>query len=264
MKVATLNINSINARLQNLLVWLNKNQPDVMLLQEIKTDFNGFPFFELQMSGYHAEILGQKSYNGVAVLSREPICATIQNLPRFDDLNSRYLEAKIIYKNQEYVVSSIYLPNGTASYNKPDGEEKLAYKLRWMDAFLQHAEELLLWNKNVILGGDFNVILKDNDVYNPELFKGGALYCPKVCQRLSYLQSLGYKDAFRLLYPLATGYTYWDYMQNAFINDLGLRIDYLFCSPYLADRLFECAIDKDFRALEKASDHTILTAQFED
>ncbi len=264
MKIATLNINSVNARIANLNRWLEQNKPDVMLLQEIKCEFNNFPFFDLQVQGYDAKILGQKSYNGVAVLSRHKMTVRSENLPNFADENSRYLEVEVIIKNQPYVIASLYLPNGNPPYNAPEDTSKFEYKLKWFDAFLTHAQELLLQNKNVILAGDFNVILTPDDVYNPELFKGNALYRREVWEKLKRLSFMGYYDAYRALYPNKNGYTFWDYTGGARENDLGMRIDYIFASPALIDKLKTCEIDKAFRAEEKASDHTVLWAEFED
>lgn len=264
MKIATLNINSVNARLANLCEWLNKNQPDVLLLQEIKSEFNNFPFFDLQMAGYEAKILGQKSYNGVAVLSRYPLSVKTENLPNFIDDNARYLECSVAVNKNEYTIASLYLPNGNPPYNNPSDTSKFAYKLRWMDAMLQYADKLLCFNKNVILGGDFNVILTPRDVYNPELFAGDALYRPEVQNRLKYLIRSGYCDTYRTLHQDDCGYTFWDYNAGSFQNDLGLRIDYILSSPALTDKLRSCSVDRDFRAKDKASDHTVLIAEFED
>ena len=264
MKIATLNINSVNARLPQLCAWLKQNQPDVMLLQEIKTEFNNFPFFELQMAGFEAKILGQKSYNGVAVLSSHKMVVTAENLPNFADENARYLEVEVDIRGKKYTVASIYLPNGNPPANQPQDTSKLKYKLAWMDAFLEHTDKLLKSGKNVLLGGDFNVILTPQDVYNPELFAGNALYRQEVWARLRQLMFLGYADVFRTLYPTQNGYTFWDYTGGALQNDLGMRIDYIFSAPALTDKLIGCRIDKDFRKQEKASDHTILMAEFED
>lgn len=264
MKIATLNINSVNARLPLLCRWLNENRPDVMLLQEIKTEFNNFPFFDLQMAGYEAKMLGQKSYNGVAVLSPHKMAVMAENLPNFKDDNARYLEVETEIRGQKYTVASLYLPNGNPPASQPTDISKWTYKLAWMDAFLAHADNLLKSGKNVIMGGDFNVILTPQDVYNPELFAGNALYRPEVWQRIRQLSFLGYADAFRTLYPTQSGYTFWDYTGGALQNDLGMRIDYIFSTPALTDKLKDCRIDKAFRAMEKASDHTILMAEFED
>ena len=178
--------------------------------------------------------------------------------------NSRYLEVEFIKNGEQYVVASLYLPNGNPPANNLADTSRFEYKLKWMDAFLKHAEKLLLQHKNVVLAGDFNVILSKDDVFNPEMFAGNALYRPEVWQRLRKLYFMGYGDAYRLLYPEQAGYTFWDYTGASFANDLGMRIDYAFCSPAMADRLTACRIDKAFRAEDKASDHTILTAEFEE
>lgn len=264
MKVATLNINSINARINNLCAWLAQNNPDILLLQEIKTEFNNFPFFDLQMQGYEAKILGQKGYNGVAVLSRYPLNVIHENLPDFTDENARYLECETIINQQTYTVASLYLPNGNPPYNNPTDTAKFEYKLKWMEALIKHADDLLFSKKNVILGGDFNVILTPLDVYNPELFIGDALYRPEVQKRLRRLFNNGWCDTFRTLYPNNSGYTFWDYNAGSLQNDLGLRIDYILSSPALTDHLLKCQVDKAFRGLEKASDHTVLIAEFKD
>lgn len=264
MRIATLNINSVNARLDNLCGWLNKNNPDILLLQEIKCEFNNFPFFDLRMAGYEAKALGQKSYNGVAVLSRHPIEIIQENLPDFDDENARYLECRTQIEGEEYIVSSLYLPNGNPPYNNPGDTSKLEYKLKWLDAFIKHAGNLLICHKNVVLAGDFNVIMTENDVYNAEEFRDNALYNPLVRNRLRYLTRCGWCDTFRTLYPLEHGYTFWDYTKGAFLNDLGMRIDYIMTSPAMTDRLLECKVDREFRKLDKSSDHTVLIAEFED
>ena len=264
MKIATLNINSINARLDNLSRWLQENQPDVMLLQEIKSVFNNFPFFELQALGYQAKISGQKSYNGVAVLSRHKILSCQENLPDFPDENARYIECDVAVGHTNLTVASVYLPNGNPPYNNPTDHSRFAYKLAWMDAFLKHAEALRQHNKNVILAGDFNVIRSAHDVFNPELFVGNALYNPDVIERLRYLERSGYTDVYRTLYPDDNGYTFWDYTNASYQNDLGMRIDYIFSSPYFTDRIASCRIDREFRGWDKSSDHTVLIADFKD
>ena len=260
MKIATYNVNSVNARLENLTVWTDAEKPDILLLQEIKSDFNSFPFFELQAAGYNAEILGQKSYNGVAVLSRHKIKVVQTGLPGFADENARYLEADVRVGETEYRVASIYLPNGNPPYNKPDDDSKWIYKLEWMDAFYRRAAELAEERRPVILGGDFNVILTDYDVYNPEEFRNNALFRPEVIRRLQAFSYLGYYDAFRLQHPRENGYTFWDYTGAALQNDMGMRIDYLWLNASAADRLESCTVDKTPRLGNKPSDHTVLKA----
>lgn len=261
MKIAAFNVNSVNARIENLIKWLDTAAPDIVLLQEIKTEFNTFPFFDLQVAGYDAKILGQKSYNGVAVISRHKITVVEEGLPNFEDENSRYLEAIVEVKGEKVRVASIYLPNGNPPYNNPDDTSKFEYKLKWMDALYNHAKELLRLNETVVLGGDFNVILTDEDVYNPEIFRNNALFREEVKQRLTALKYLGFYDAYRSLHPQEIGYTYWDYSGNALQADYGMRIDYLFLSPKAVDKLVSCEVDKAPRMAAKPSDHTPLVVE---
>ncbi len=260
MKIATYNVNSINARIENLIEWLNKEQPDIVFLQEIKTEFNSFPFFDLQAIGYEAKILGQKSYNGVAILSRHKIKIMQEGLPEIEDENARYLEADVNIAGVDWRVASIYLPNGNPPYNNPDDESKWIYKLNWMKAFYVHANKLLELRRPVILGGDFNVIMTDKDVYNPEEFRNNALFRPEVIQRLQAFSYLGYYDLFRVLHPQDVGYTFWDYTGAALHNDMGMRIDYLWGNAYALDRLESVEVDKSPRISAKPSDHTVLKA----
>lgn len=260
MKIATYNVNSINARIENLTKWLKKEQPDIVLLQEIKCEFNSFPFFDMQALGYEAKILGQKSYNGVAILSRHKIKIVREGLPDFDDENARYLEAEIEVEGVNYRVASIYLPNGNPPYNNPDDESKWIYKLKWMEAFYNHARKLLQLRKPIILGGDFNVILSDNDVYNPEEYRNNALFKPEVIQRLKAFEYLGFYDAYRIKHKKDSGYTFWDYAGGALQNDMGMRIDYLWLNSYAVDRLETVDVDKATRTDVKPSDHTVLKA----
>ena len=260
MKIATYNVNSINARIENLAKWLKAENPDIVLLQEIKAEFNSFPFFDLQVCGYEAKILGQKSYNGVAILAKNKINVICENLPDLEDENSRYIEADVVVDDVEYRVASIYLPNGNPPYNNPDDDSKWKYKLNWMSAFYQKAKALLDLNKPVVLGGDFNVILTDDDVYNPEEFRENALFRPEVVQRLKALEYLGYYDAFRAIHVKENGYTFWDYAGAAYKNDMGMRIDYLWLNSYAMDKLQTIEVDKSPRSDTKPSDHTVLKA----
>ncbi|MBO4295108.1 MAG: exodeoxyribonuclease III [Alphaproteobacteria bacterium] len=254
MKIATLNINSINARLPLLMQWLKKNDPDVLLLQEIKTQYNDFPFFEINAAGYNACLVGQKGYNGVAVLSKNKIDVCREKLPGFSADEARYLEAQI----GEVLVASVYMPNGN-----PVGSANYEKKLQFMDAFYAHVKKMKMQNDKIVLGGDFNVILSAQDVYNPDAFRQDALFQSEVQKRLKAVEYLGFYDAYRVLNPAMSGYTYWDYGSVAFANDFGLRIDYLMCSPLMIEKLKTCVPDKSLRAEQKPSDHTALVATFE-
>ncbi len=255
MKVVTLNINSINARLPLLLKYMESTKPDIVLLQEIKTEYNSFPFFEIRALGYDAKVLGQKSYNGVAVISKKPVKVLNENLPNFEDAQARYLE--VLY--DDIIFSSVYMPNGN-----PLGSEKFEYKLKFMDAFYEHAKKLLIENEKVVFGGDFNVILSSSDVYDEERFKNDALCAEEVRRKLTALKYLGCYDLYKTLRPKDSGYTYWDYGATAFVSDFGLRIDYFLCSPLMAQKAKSCEVDKSLRKTEKPSDHTALVAVFEE
>ena len=261
MKIATYNVNSINARLPNLLTWLKKAKPDVVMLQEIKCEFNSFPRFDLQLAGYEARVLGQKSYNGVALLTRHKFRSVIEGLPGFEEDNARYIEAEIEIEGKMLRAASLYLPNGNPPYNNPDDESKFEYKLKWMDAFYQQVSDLADSGEDVVLGGDYNVILTDEDVYNPELFRNNALFRKEVRERFKAIEYLGFYDAFRLKHPSGEGYTFWDYSGKSLAADEGMRIDYLLLSPRTADRLERCETDKEPRMSDKPSDHTPLTAE---
>lgn len=261
MKISTFNVNSINARMENLSAWLKAEQPDIVLLQELKCEEAAFPFLEISALGYNAVMLGEKSYNGVAILSRRKIKVIHEGLPGFKDEHARYIEAEVDVKGQKYRVASVYLPNGNPPYNNSKDESKFVYKLAFMDALYNHAEKLLESGENVILGGDFNVIMSAMDVYDEKAFIGNALYRPEVISRLKSILYLGYYDAYRMLYPDHVGYTYWDYAGNAFVSDSGLRIDYLLLSPSVADKLVSVAIDKNPRRGTRPSDHTPLIAE---
>lgn len=263
MIISTFNVNSINARLPNLLEWLDKASPDVVLLQELKTEFNSFPFLEINSAGYEAKVSGQKSYNGVAVLSRYKMKTVCEGLPGFEDDNARYLEVLVQAKNETIRAASVYVPNGNPPYNNPDDQSKFEYKLRFMEALYKHAQELLISDEKIVIGGDFNVILTSEDVYNPDLFINNALYKESVKQRIKALKYLGYYDAFRTLHPTETGYTFWDYSGRSYEQDWGMRIDYLFLSARMTDGLTACYVDKNPRTNAKPSDHTPLTAEFE-
>ena len=256
VKIATWNVNSIRARLPNVLAWLKEAGPDVLLLQELKTVADTFPRLEIEAAGYHAAVVGQKAYNGVAIVSREAIEDPVTRLPgEPEDEQARYLEASTCGLR----VASIYLPNG----NPVEGE-KYPYKLRWMARLRDHVAGLLAGERALILGGDYNVIPAPEDVYDPAGWAGDALYKLETRQAFRALVNLGLTDAFRALHGEPGAYTYWDYQGVAWSADRGLRIDHLLLSPQAADRLSACAIDRKPRGREKASDHTPIWCELED
>ena len=251
MRIATWNVNSVKARMPNVLAWLDVQKPDVVLLQEIKCETASFPAMEFEAAGYKSVALGQKSYNGVAILSRHDIADVREGLPgNPDDVQARYIEATI----QGIRVASIYLPNGNPI--APDSE-KYPYKLGWMARLKKHAATLLENEMPVVLGGDYNVIPEAVDVYDAKAWEGDALFHPKTRAAWREIVQQGYTEAFRALHPNDTNaYTFWDYQAGAWPRDAGLRIDHFLLSPEAADRVAGCSIDRAPRGLDKASDHT--------
>ena len=248
VKIATWNVNSIKARLPNLLDWVKKAKPDVLLLQELKCVEENFPRLEIEEIGYHVAAVGQKSYNGVALLSRKPIEDLVFRLPGEEaDDQARYLEGTTFGLR----VASLYLPNGN-----PTDSDKYPYKLRWMERLERHARSLLNREQAFLLGGDYNVCPTDADVYDPQAFEDDALCRPESRQAFRRLVNLGLIEAWRALHSAPHVYSYWDYTRRAFENDDGLRIDHFLLSPQAADRLISCEIDREPRGREKASDHT--------
>jgi exodeoxyribonuclease-3 len=248
VKIATWNVNSIKVRLPNVLAWLAAARPDVLLLQEIKCVTENFPLLELQSQGYQAAVVGQKAYNGVAILSRQPIADLVTRLPgEPEDEQARYVEGTTCGIR----VASIYLPNGN-----PVDTEKYPYKLRWLARLRTHVADLLTGEQPLVLGGDYNVIPAPEDVYNPREWVDDALYKAETRRAYRAVVNLGLTEAFRALHPTVHAYTYWDYQGIAWSADHGLRIDHLLLSPQAADRLSACEIDRAPRGQEKASDHT--------
>jgi len=249
MKIATWNVNSVRARLDNVLEWLRAMEPDVVLLQEIKCETTAFPALEFQSLGYEVRAFGQKSYNGVAILSRHKIENVTEGLAGDPaDTQARYIEADIAGIR----VASLYLPNGN-----PVDSEKFPYKLAWMERLRLRALELLALEKPVVLGGDYNIIPEAVDVYDPKAWEGDALFHADSRAAYRRLVQSGYTEAFRALHPDKThAYSFWDYQAGAWQRDNGLRIDHFLLSPEAADRLTQCFIDRTPRGKEKASDHT--------
>lgn len=248
MKIATYNVNSINARLPNLIRWLGETSPDVVCLQELKAPQEKFPEGAIRDAGYGVLWHGQKSYNGVAILARgaDPV-EVGRALPGDpDDLHSRYLEAH----THGLLVGCLYLPNGN-----PAPGPKFDYKLRWLDRLLVHAAELVSRESPVILAGDYNIIPTERDVYKPERWVDDALFRVEVREAFARLTRQGWVDAVRSLHPDSQIYTFWDYFRNAFGRDAGLRIDHLLLNPAAAPRLADAGVDRHVRGWERASDH---------
>ena len=256
MKIATYNVNGVNGRLPVLLRWLGESKPDIVCLQELKAPQENFPEQAIKDLGYSALWHGQKSWNGVAILSRG---ATVTELRRVlpgdpEDSHSRYIEAEV----NGIIVGCLYLPNGN-----PAPGPKFDYKLKWFERLSLHAADLLASGKPVILTGDYNVIPTEMDVYKPQNFVKDALFFPESREAFRNLMAQGWTDALRTLYPEERIYTFWDYFRNAYPRDAGLRIDHFLLSPEIKGRLTAAGVDKHVRGWEKSSDHAPVWVEIE-
>jgi exodeoxyribonuclease-3 len=248
VKIASWNVNSVKARLPHLLAFLDEARPDVVALQETKCLAADFPTLEVKALGYHVESIGQRAYNGVALVSKMPPEDLLCGLPGApEDDQPRYIEAS--YGGVR--VASLYLPNGN-----PVGTDKFTYKLAWMERLVAHGRRLLGREIPFVLAGDYNICPADDDVYDPVAFRDDALCRPEARARFRALVYLGLNDAYRVFHREGQRYTFWDYQGGCWPRDWGLRIDHLLLSPHAADRIAACDIDKRPRAKERASDHT--------
>jgi exodeoxyribonuclease-3 len=250
MKIATFNINNINRRLANLLRWLEVERPDIVSLQELKTEGGGFPATALADVGYSAVWSGQRSWNGVAILARgsEPV-VTRRGLPGDEaDTQARYIEAAV----KGLLVTSIYLPNGN-----PQPGPKFTYKLRWLDRLIAHARDLLASGAPLVLAGDYNVVPTVQDIYvsKSNSYAKNALVQPESRAAFAQLLDLGFTDALREIHPSGPLWTFWDYKFKRWENDKGLRLDHFLLSADVAKRLADAGVDRWVRGEDNASDH---------
>jgi exodeoxyribonuclease-3 len=258
MKIATWNVNSVNARLETVLRWFEAAQPDVACLQEIKCVDEKFPAEPFERLGYNVAVHGQKSYNGVALLSKTPLEDVRRGLPDGDgDDHARYIEA-VVSGRQPVRVASIYLPNGN-----PIPTEKFAYKLDWMGRLNAHARELLALEEPFVLTGDFNVIPEPRDAEFPNNWLGDALFQPESRAAFRALKNLGLTEAYLQADGALGAYTFWDYQAGAWQRNNGIRIDHALLSPQAADRLAGVSIHRDVRAWDKPSDHVPLVVELD-
>jgi exodeoxyribonuclease-3 len=248
MKIVTYNINGIGARLPNLLKWLAERSPDVVCLQELKAPHEKFPVDAIRDAGYQVIWHGQKSWNGVAILSKDATPVEVRRALPGDpeDVHSRYIEATL----DDVLLACLYLPNGN-----PAPGPKFDYKLSWMERLIKHAAELIRADRPVILAGDFNVIPTEKDVYKPERWVEDALFRVETREAFGRLMSQGWTDAIRARHPNETIYTFWDFFRDAYKRNAGIRIDHLLLNPAAAARLKNAGVDRDVRGWEKPSDH---------
>lgn len=253
MKIATWNVNSLKVRLPHVLDWLAAAQPDALCLQETKTEDGGFPFAALEQAGYRAIHNGQKTYNGVAILTRTEAADIVRDLPDFEDPQKRIIAATV---NGVRLVCA-YMPNGQAV-----GSDKYEYKLKWLAALARWLGEELQRHPRLALLGDFNIAPEDRDVHDPVVWQGQILCSEPERDAFRKLVGLGFTDAFRLFDQPEKSFSWWDYRMMAFRRNQGLRIDHILVSPALAARCAACAIDKAPRKLERPSDHAPVVAEF--
>ncbi len=259
LTIATYNVNSVNARLPNLLEWLKEASPDVVCLQEIKCESPKFPLEAIQDAGYNCVISGQKSYNGVAILSRLPMEVAQNRLPgEEEDLQARYLEVEVSVNGGAVRIACLYCPNGN-----PIGTEKFDYKLRWMERLQSHVQGLLAYEEPLVLAGDWNIIPRHGDCYDPAAWAGDALFQPESRAAWRRLLNLGLTDAFMAMDGAEHSYTFWDYQAGAWPKDHGIRIDHFALSAQAADKLKTVKIWRTARSKEKASDHVPVSATFD-
>ena len=257
MKIATYNVNGVNGRLPVLLRWLRETKPDIVCLQELKSPSEKFPEKALNEAGYQAIWHGQKSWNGVAILSCEGELKEIRRALPGDpeDNHSRYIEAIV----NDITIGCLYLPNGN-----PYPGPKFDYKLNWFERLTAHAKKLLAQDIPAALIGDFNVMPTELDAYKPEKWVNDALFRVEVREAFQKLIAQGWTDAIRKLYPNEKIYTFWDYFRNAYARDAGLRIDHFLLSSYLSRRLKNAGVDRQVRGWEKTSDHAPVWIELKD
>lgn len=256
MIIASFNVNSVRQREAHLVRWLKARQPDIVCLQELKCTDDVFPRAEIEALGYNVETHGQKTFNGVAILSKFPLEIEHRGLPGFEDEQARYIEAVVSLPGEAMRVCGVYFPNGN-----PAPGPKYDYKLAFMASLTRHAEALLAQEELLVIAGDYNIIPEPRDVKEPAAWAQDALFLPESRAAFRRLANLGFTDALRATTDAGGLYTFWDYQAGAWQRNNGIRIDHLMLSPRAADRLAEAGIDKDLRAEDKPSDHVPVWAR---
>ena len=251
MKIISWNVNSVRARIENIKNYIKDSDPDILLLQEIKTQNENFPADEFKNLGYVSYVFGQKSYNGVAIISKGKLKNIRKDLIKDKLKQSRIISAEMEYKKKNIQLINIYTPNGN-----PVDTEKYDYKKKWLNDLIKQLKNLSKKNQNIILAGDFNIIPSAEDVYNPKSFEDDALFRLEIRKKLREMINLGFNDVYRHFNDTKEGYTFWDYMRGAWQKNNGMRIDHFLVSNSLIDNIKSININKDPRGREKPSDHT--------
>ena len=254
MQLATWNVNSLKVRLPQVLGWLTQHAPDVLCLQETKVDDAVFPLADIEAAGYRATFSGQKTYNGVAILSRVPVTQVCRGIPGFDDPQKRVVAASI----HDLRIICVYVPNGESVES-----DKYRYKLDWLRALHDWVGDELARHPRLALLGDYNIAPEDRDVHDPQAWAGKVLCSAAERAAFAGLVELGLRDTFRLFEQPEKVYSWWDYRMNAFRRKMGLRIDHILASPALAEQCTACSIDAAPRANERPSDHAPVVAKFD-
>lgn len=254
MKVASWNVNSLRVRLPQVLDWLAANGPDILGLQETKLQDDAFPVDAFREAGYHAEFSGQKTYNGVAVLSREPGCDVIRDIPGLDDHQRRIIA--VTCGPVRFI--NLYVPNGQSV-----DSDKYAYKLDWLERLTAYIEAQCALYPHLVVVGDFNIAPEPIDVHDPEAWEGRVLFSAPEREAFARLLAAGLCDTFRLRHPEEQAFTWWDYRIGAFRRNMGLRIDHILATPALCEACTDCIIDTGPRRLERPSDHAPILAEFD-
>jgi|TARA_B100002052_G_C15822315_1_gene571160 exodeoxyribonuclease-3 len=251
MIISSWNVNSVRARILNIKEYLKKFSPDIVMIQEIKTEDKTYPYDDLNSTGYNSYVFGQKAYNGVAILSKNELTNIQTDIFKDKLKQSRIITADINYKKKMIKLINIYTPNGN-----PVDTEKYTYKKYWLDNLIKSLKSILKKNKNVMIGGDFNIIPAAEDVHNPKSYENDALFRLEIRKKLREIINLGFHDAYRYIHPEKEGYTFWDYTSGAWPKNNGMRIDHFLVSDVLINSIKDIKINKYPRGREKPSDHT--------
>ena len=251
MIISSWNVNSVRARIENIKEYIKKFSPDILMMQEIKTPNETYPYDDFKLLNYENYVFGQKSYNGVAIVSKKKLINTQNDIFKDKNKQSRIIQAEVKYKKKIINLINIYTPNGN-----PVDTEKYEYKLYWLDSLIKKIKSLSKKNENIIIGGDFNIIPSSEDVHNPKSYEDDALFRLEIRKKLRELINLGFHDAYRYIHPDKEGYTFWDYTSGAWQKNNGIRIDHFLVSNSLINIVKNVQINKFPRGRQKPSDHT--------